>query len=54
MCYQIPGTITKDGRPIPGGKDINPTDFKFAGSIYPKRVAPARTPRPRLRRPRGK
>jgi hypothetical protein len=38
MCYQIPGSITKDGKPIPGGKDINPKDFSFAGSIYPKRI----------------
>ncbi len=36
MCYQIPGVITKDGKPIVGGKDINPRDFAFAGSIYPK------------------
>jgi hypothetical protein len=38
MCYQIPGSITKDGKPIPGGKDINPKDFAFARSIYPKRI----------------
>ena len=40
MCYQIPGDVTKDGKPIPGGLDINPKDFAFAASIYPKRVAP--------------
>jgi len=45
MCYQIPGEITKDGKPIPGGRDINSTDFAFAASIYPKRLA-----RPRTRR----
>jgi len=45
MCYQIPGSITKDGKPIPGGKDINPKDFAFAGSIYPKRIGAPRTPR---------
>jgi len=38
MCYQIPGAITKDGKPIPGGSDINRKDFAFAASIYPKRV----------------
>jgi hypothetical protein len=38
MCYQIPGTITKDGKPIRGGKDINPTDAAFAASLYPKQV----------------
>lgn len=44
MCYQLPGSITKDGRPIVGGIDINPTDFAFAGSVYPKHV---NTPRRR-------
>ena len=42
MCYQIPGEITKDGKPIVGGRDINATDFAFAASIYPKRIAPVR------------
>ena len=36
MCYQLPGSITRDGRPIPGGPDINATDFEFAGRIYPR------------------
>jgi hypothetical protein len=36
MCYQLPGSITRDGRPITGGVDINATDYAFAGSIYPK------------------
>jgi hypothetical protein len=36
MCYQLPGEITYDGLPIPGGLDINGTDFKFAGTVYPK------------------
>lgn len=36
MCYQLPGQITKDGKPILGGKDINTWDFAFAGKIYPK------------------
>lgn len=45
MCYQIPGAITRDGKPIPGGRDINRTDFAFAASIYPKRIAPPRTRR---------
>lgn len=43
MCYQIPGELTKDGNPIIGGLDIDPTDYKFADTIYPKKVsAPAR------------
>jgi hypothetical protein len=36
MCYQLPASITKDGRPIVGGLDINSTDYAFAGRIYPK------------------
>ena len=36
MCYQIPGEITKSGQPILGGTDIDPTDYQFMGSVYPK------------------
>jgi hypothetical protein len=36
MCYQLPGDITKDGKPILGGTDINETDYTFMGKIYPK------------------
>jgi hypothetical protein len=36
MCYQIPGTITKDGEPIIGGLDIDSLDYAFASKIYPK------------------
>ena len=39
MCYQLPGAIMRNGKPIAGGKDINRRDFAFASSIYPKRVA---------------
>jgi hypothetical protein len=43
ICYQIPGAITKDGKAIVGGRDINPKDYAFAASIYPKRIhAPRR------------
>lgn len=35
MCYQLPGAITKDGRPIRGGTDIDESDYAFAGKIYP-------------------
>ena len=45
MCYQIPGTITKDGKPIIGGKDIDASDFQFVAQIYPKGAkAPAKAP----------
>jgi len=36
MCYQIPGAITKDGKPIIGGADIDSSDYRFAAKIYPK------------------
>ena len=36
MCYQIPGTITKNGKPILGGLDIDEFDLEFMASIYPK------------------
>jgi hypothetical protein len=36
MCYQLPGSITKDGKPIVGGTDINQTDAEFAAKIYPR------------------
>ncbi len=36
MCYQLPGSITRNGRPVLGGVDINDTDYAFAGKIYPK------------------
>jgi hypothetical protein len=46
MCYQLPGSITKDGKPIKGGNDINPTDAAFIATIYPKPgpVAPPTPP----------
>jgi hypothetical protein len=40
MCYQLPGSITKDGKPIRGGEDINELDARFIATIYPKAVAP--------------
>lgn len=45
MCYQVPGSITKDGKPIVGGRDINKKDHAFAASIYPKKVSRPRTVR---------
>lgn len=36
MCYQIPGSLTKDGNPIIGGLDIDARDYAFAAQIYPK------------------
>jgi len=39
MCYQLPGSITRDGKPILGGTDINATDYAFAARLYPKKGA---------------
>ena len=39
MCYQLPGSITKDSNPVLGGTDINLTDRAFARRIYPVAVA---------------
>ena len=36
MCYQIPGHLTTDGKPILGGADINQQDHDFLGLVYPK------------------
>ncbi len=35
MCYEVPAQLTKDGRPIVGGFDINKADALFAGRVYP-------------------
>jgi hypothetical protein len=50
MCYQIPGTITKDGRPIKGGLDIDAADRAFAAKIYPKSSTRQRVHRPTAKR----
>jgi hypothetical protein len=42
MCYQLPGSITRDGAPIKGGLDINTSDEAFCASIYPKAGLAAR------------
>ena len=44
MCYQLPADIMKNGKPIQGGKDINPRDHAFAASLYPKKSRPATPP----------
>jgi hypothetical protein len=36
MCYQVPGAITTNGKPIIGGLDIDQTDFEFAARLYPR------------------
>jgi len=37
MCYHVPAAITKNGKAIRGGTDINARDFAFAASVYPKK-----------------
>src|SRR5688572_4625638 len=37
MCYDLPGSIMKNGKPVVGGSDINAGDFAFAAKIYPKK-----------------
>ena len=36
MCYQLPGEITIDGKPIIGGVDIDRDDRALAGKLYPR------------------
>lgn len=36
MCYQLPGDCTRSGEPIPGGLDIDESDYAFAERIYPR------------------
>ena len=36
MCYWLPAEIMENGIAIPGGKDIDQQDAKFAAIVYPK------------------
>jgi hypothetical protein len=47
MCYQLPGSIMRDGKPILGGTRINASDYRFAASIYPPPPPPPGRSRPR-------
>lgn len=38
MCYQLPGSITKDGIPVIGGSDITGGDYAFMAKMYPKPI----------------
>jgi hypothetical protein len=44
MCYQIDASLTRNGKPIPGGKGINGSDFRFISTIYPKTGAAPKSP----------
>jgi hypothetical protein len=57
MCYQIPGSLTKTGKPIVGGLDIDAVDYEFAGKLYPKarrKVSKATAGRSRPKRGRSR
>jgi hypothetical protein len=54
MCYQIPGAITRDGKPIIGGTDIDTSDYAFMATIYPKGTAPKAPTRPAKRKAKRK
>lgn len=40
MTYQLPGSITLDGKPIAGGSDISAIDRQFAAKLYPVPAPP--------------
>lgn len=40
MCYGLPGSITTDGRPIPGGSSLTELDKSFLAGIYPLSASP--------------
>ena len=46
MTYQLPASITVDGRPILGGKDFTPTDRKYMATFYPLPNPPPVKPEP--------
>lgn len=46
MCYQLPASITKTGKPIVGGVDITPNDYAWMATLYPKPNVPPPPPPP--------
>lgn len=46
MCYELPGEITRNGQPIPGGTDINDEDYQLAALLYPKDTGGGGNPDP--------
>jgi len=53
MCYHLPASIMKDRKAVKGGIDINPRDFAFAASLYPKEVAASEATAPPVSEPRA-
>lgn len=35
MAYSFPGSLTRNGRPVPGGNDFSPTDKTYFNKLYP-------------------
>lgn len=54
MCYELPGEITVDGKPIVGGTNIDATDRAFAAKIYPQPRQPAQKKKKQARRAKPK
>jgi hypothetical protein len=44
MCYALPASITTDGQPIPGGLDIDESDYQLAAKVYPPTSPPPPPP----------
>jgi hypothetical protein len=44
MCYELPASITTDGKPIPGGADIDAVDRGFVAKLYPLEITPPPPP----------
>lgn len=44
MAYMLPGSITKNGKPIKGGPTLSAIDREFANKIYPKETTPPPPP----------
>ncbi len=44
MCYTVPGTVTYDGKSIPGGSKITASDGAFVARQYPKPDVPVTPP----------
>lgn len=46
MTYQLPGSITKSGEPIPGGLEINAQDYDYVSRVYPPTIVVPPPPPP--------
>jgi serralysin len=50
MAYHFDGSLTLDGKPIPGGYDLTEMDKAFAASVYPRPDSPPPPPPPTKQR----